>query len=70
MYESPLFLAAHDEDGGGRSVPTTPLQLAAPGNALYLHTAISVYGLYCILTCFSTGSASDCVYRVSAFRQC
>ncbi|CAF94122.1 unnamed protein product, partial [Tetraodon nigroviridis] len=30
MYESPLFLAAHDEDGGGRSVPTTPLQLAAP----------------------------------------
>lgn len=36
MYESPLFLAAHDEDGGGRSVPTTPLQLAAPGNALFL----------------------------------
>lgn len=32
MYESPLFLAAHDEDGGGRSVPTTPLQVAAPGN--------------------------------------
>lgn len=31
MYESPLFLAAHDEDGGGRSVPTTPLQVAAPG---------------------------------------
>ncbi|XP_020791648.2 nucleoprotein TPR isoform X2 [Boleophthalmus pectinirostris] len=30
MYESPLFLAAHDEDGGGRSVPTTPLQVAAP----------------------------------------
>uniref|UniRef100_A0AAQ4R059 Translocated promoter region a, nuclear basket protein n=1 Tax=Gasterosteus aculeatus aculeatus TaxID=481459 RepID=A0AAQ4R059_GASAC len=32
MYESPLFLAAHDEDGGGRSVPTTPLQVAAPGD--------------------------------------
>uniref|UniRef100_A0A8C7YYH4 Nucleoprotein TPR n=1 Tax=Oryzias sinensis TaxID=183150 RepID=A0A8C7YYH4_9TELE len=30
LYESPLFLAAHDEDGGGRSVPTTPLQVAAP----------------------------------------
>uniref|UniRef100_A0A665W8A3 Nucleoprotein TPR n=1 Tax=Echeneis naucrates TaxID=173247 RepID=A0A665W8A3_ECHNA len=30
MYESPLFLPANDEDGGGRSVPTTPLQVAAP----------------------------------------
>uniref|UniRef100_A0A674DCX3 Nucleoprotein TPR n=1 Tax=Salmo trutta TaxID=8032 RepID=A0A674DCX3_SALTR len=30
MYESPLFLAAHDEESGGRSVPTTPLQVAAP----------------------------------------
>uniref|UniRef100_A0A3Q3IRA9 Nucleoprotein TPR n=1 Tax=Monopterus albus TaxID=43700 RepID=A0A3Q3IRA9_MONAL len=30
IYESPLFLAANDEDGGGRSVPTTPLQVAAP----------------------------------------
>ncbi|XP_059914810.1 nucleoprotein TPR isoform X2 [Gadus macrocephalus] len=30
MYESPLFLAAHEEEGGGRSVPTTPLQIAAP----------------------------------------
>ncbi|XP_035278729.1 nucleoprotein TPR isoform X1 [Anguilla anguilla] len=30
MYESPLFLAAHDEESGGRSVPTTPLQIAAP----------------------------------------
>uniref|UniRef100_A0A3B3T983 Nucleoprotein TPR n=1 Tax=Paramormyrops kingsleyae TaxID=1676925 RepID=A0A3B3T983_9TELE len=30
MYESPLFLAAHEEDSGGRSVPTTPLQVAAP----------------------------------------
>lgn len=32
MYESPLFLAAHDEESGGRSVPTTPLQVAAPGS--------------------------------------
>ncbi|XP_062873069.1 nucleoprotein TPR isoform X2 [Trichomycterus rosablanca] len=32
MYESPLFLAAHDEESGGRSVPTTPLQVAAPVN--------------------------------------
>lgn len=32
MYESPLFLAAHDDESGGRSVPTTPLQVAAPGS--------------------------------------
>lgn len=36
MYESPLFLAAHDEDGGGRSVPTTPLQVAAPGKTMLI----------------------------------
>lgn len=30
MYESPLFLASHEEESGGRSVPTTPLQVAAP----------------------------------------
>ncbi|XP_067218457.1 nucleoprotein TPR isoform X1 [Chanodichthys erythropterus] len=30
MYECPLFLPAHDEESGGRSVPTTPLQVAAP----------------------------------------
>ncbi|MBN3321592.1 TPR protein, partial [Atractosteus spatula] len=30
MYETPLFLAAHEEESGGRSVPTTPLQVAAP----------------------------------------
>lgn len=30
MYESPLLFTAHDDDGGGRSVPTTPLQVAAP----------------------------------------
>lgn len=32
MYESPLFLASHEEDSGGRSVPTTALQVAAPVN--------------------------------------
>ncbi|XP_058890821.1 nucleoprotein TPR-like isoform X3 [Acipenser ruthenus] len=32
MYETPLFLAAHEEESGGRSVPTTPLQIAAPVN--------------------------------------
>ncbi|KAK1165301.1 translocated promoter region b, nuclear basket protein isoform X1 [Acipenser oxyrinchus oxyrinchus] len=32
MYETPLFLAAHEEESGGRSVPTTPLQVAAPVN--------------------------------------
>ncbi|XP_028817852.1 nucleoprotein TPR-like isoform X3 [Denticeps clupeoides] len=32
LYESPLFLASHEEEPGGRSVPTTPLQVAAPAN--------------------------------------
>ncbi|MGH0157660.1 UNVERIFIED_CONTAM: hypothetical protein FKN15_053812 [Acipenser sinensis] len=32
MYETPLFLAAHEEESGGRSVPTTPLQVTAPVN--------------------------------------
>lgn len=36
MYESPLFLAGHEEDSGGRSVPTTALQVAAPGMCLLL----------------------------------
>uniref|UniRef100_A0A8C9U3P9 Nucleoprotein TPR n=1 Tax=Scleropages formosus TaxID=113540 RepID=A0A8C9U3P9_SCLFO len=30
MYESPQFLSGHEDDSGGRSVPTTPLQVAAP----------------------------------------
>ncbi|XP_030582625.1 translocated promoter region b, nuclear basket protein [Archocentrus centrarchus] len=33
MFESPLFLATHEEESGGRSVPTTPLQVAAPVTA-------------------------------------
>uniref|UniRef100_A0A665W9I2 Nucleoprotein TPR n=1 Tax=Echeneis naucrates TaxID=173247 RepID=A0A665W9I2_ECHNA len=37
MYESPLFLAAHEEDSGGRSVPTTPLQVSAPGIRVFLN---------------------------------
>lgn len=36
MYESPLFLATHEEESGGRSVPTTPSQVAAPGICLCL----------------------------------
>lgn len=36
MYESPLFLAPHEEESGGRSVPTTPLQVSAPGMSLIL----------------------------------
>uniref|UniRef100_A0A7N9ASS5 Nucleoprotein TPR n=1 Tax=Mastacembelus armatus TaxID=205130 RepID=A0A7N9ASS5_9TELE len=44
MYESPLFLAAHDEDGGGRSVPTTPLQVAAPGKT-HSHIIVSVLNI-------------------------
>ncbi|XP_035032393.2 translocated promoter region b, nuclear basket protein isoform X4 [Hippoglossus stenolepis] len=30
IYESPLFLTTHEEESGGRSVPTTPLQVTAP----------------------------------------
>ncbi|KAK7133660.1 hypothetical protein R3I94_015507 [Phoxinus phoxinus] len=29
MYDSSVFLGAHEEESGGRSVPTTPLQIAA-----------------------------------------
>lgn len=36
MYESPLFLATQEEESGGRSVPTTPLQVAAPGIFVHL----------------------------------
>ncbi|XP_029285243.1 translocated promoter region b, nuclear basket protein [Cottoperca gobio] len=32
MYESPLFLAPHEDESGGRSVPTTPSQVSAPVN--------------------------------------
>uniref|UniRef100_A0A8C8I153 Nucleoprotein TPR n=1 Tax=Oncorhynchus tshawytscha TaxID=74940 RepID=A0A8C8I153_ONCTS len=32
MYDSPLFLPGHEDESGGRSVPTTPLQVAAPVN--------------------------------------
>lgn len=30
LFESPLFSATHEEESGGRSVPTTPLQVSAP----------------------------------------
>lgn len=49
MYESPLFLATHDEESGGRSVPTTPLQVAAPGISVHVdlkdgwHFALSIW---------------------------
>ncbi|XP_072536890.1 translocated promoter region b, nuclear basket protein isoform X2 [Salminus brasiliensis] len=33
MYDGPLFLPPHEEESGGRSVPTTPLQVAAPVTA-------------------------------------
>ncbi|XP_075689568.1 nucleoprotein TPR isoform X2 [Rhinoderma darwinii] len=38
MYETPLFLA-HEEESGGRSVPTTPLQVAAPVSVFAEHPA-------------------------------
>ncbi|XP_060722892.1 translocated promoter region b, nuclear basket protein isoform X3 [Tachysurus vachellii] len=33
MYDSPMFLPAYEDSAGGRSVPTTPLQVAAPVTA-------------------------------------
>ncbi|KAM4548847.1 translocated promoter region b, nuclear basket protein isoform 3-T3 [Odontesthes bonariensis] len=30
LYESSLYLTPHEEESGGRSVPTTPLQVTAP----------------------------------------
>ncbi|GAA6068461.1 translocated promoter region b, nuclear basket protein isoform X1, partial [Tachysurus ichikawai] len=33
MYDSPMFLPAYEDTAGGRSVPTTPLQVAAPVSA-------------------------------------
>uniref|UniRef100_A0A8C1GKS6 Nucleoprotein TPR n=1 Tax=Cyprinus carpio TaxID=7962 RepID=A0A8C1GKS6_CYPCA len=37
MYESTVFLGAHEEESGERSVPTTPLQIASPGMYKSLH---------------------------------
>uniref|UniRef100_A0A8C2I966 Nucleoprotein TPR n=1 Tax=Cyprinus carpio TaxID=7962 RepID=A0A8C2I966_CYPCA len=37
MYESTVFLGAHEEESGGRSVPTTPLQIASPGMYKSMH---------------------------------
>uniref|UniRef100_A0A672QC02 Nucleoprotein TPR n=1 Tax=Sinocyclocheilus grahami TaxID=75366 RepID=A0A672QC02_SINGR len=37
MFESSVFLGAHEEESGGRSVPTTPLQIAAPGMYKSMH---------------------------------
>ncbi len=37
MYESSVYLGAHEEESGGRSVPTTPLQIAAPGTNKTMH---------------------------------
>uniref|UniRef100_A0A8C1GII3 Nucleoprotein TPR n=1 Tax=Cyprinus carpio TaxID=7962 RepID=A0A8C1GII3_CYPCA len=34
MYESTVFLGAHEEESGERSVPTTPLQIASPVTVL------------------------------------
>ncbi|XP_053098080.1 translocated promoter region b, nuclear basket protein isoform X1 [Pangasianodon hypophthalmus] len=33
IYDSPLFLPTHEDSPGGRSVPTTPLQVTAPVTA-------------------------------------
>uniref|UniRef100_A0A8D2J5L1 Nucleoprotein TPR n=1 Tax=Varanus komodoensis TaxID=61221 RepID=A0A8D2J5L1_VARKO len=38
IYETPLFLG-HEEESGGRSVPTTPLQVAAPVSVFTESTA-------------------------------
>uniref|UniRef100_A0AAR2LMH3 Nucleoprotein TPR n=1 Tax=Pygocentrus nattereri TaxID=42514 RepID=A0AAR2LMH3_PYGNA len=57
MYESPLFLAAHDEESGGRSVPTTPLQVAAPGSQSH-HSLITTAHLLLHSLCWSSSSPS------------
>lgn len=69
MYESPLFLAAHDEDGGGRSVPTTPLQVAAPGQPTptgpFISPALFLYLSFLLLSNFVV-CFSDRLYREHA----
>lgn len=43
LFESPLFLASHEEEGGGRSVPTTPLQVSAPGISFWYELICSMF---------------------------
>uniref|UniRef100_A0A8C9ZWD0 Nucleoprotein TPR n=1 Tax=Sander lucioperca TaxID=283035 RepID=A0A8C9ZWD0_SANLU len=57
MYESPSFLATHEEESGGRSVPTTPSQVAAPGSRLRLSQSIP--SMLCVCVCGSVYSRSS-----------
>uniref|UniRef100_A0AAQ4RTB8 Nucleoprotein TPR n=1 Tax=Gasterosteus aculeatus aculeatus TaxID=481459 RepID=A0AAQ4RTB8_GASAC len=59
IYESPLFLATHEESGG-RSFPTTPLQVATPGSGLLLsvnYMTVQCYLIPCVCAVDSRPSA-------------
>lgn len=60
MYDSSVFLGAHEEESGGRSVPTTPLQIAAPGMYKITHPFLGSYDICSIVTlsyCFIDNSS-------------
>lgn len=78
MYESPLFLATHEEESGGRSVPTTPLQVAAPGISMgrscrtadisqmgHLLSVICFYMFLSPVSVFSEAAPSDSTEQAS-----
>uniref|UniRef100_A0A8C1GJI5 Nucleoprotein TPR n=1 Tax=Cyprinus carpio TaxID=7962 RepID=A0A8C1GJI5_CYPCA len=46
MYESTVFLGAHEEESGERSVPTTPLQIASPVGVECVFIKITVSDKY------------------------
>lgn len=50
MYDSSVFLGAHEEESGGRSVPTTPLQIAAPGMYKITHPFLVSSNICSIVT--------------------
>lgn len=60
MYDSSVFLGAHEEESGGCSVPTTPLQFAAPGMYKITHPFLGSYDICSIVTlsyCFIDNSS-------------
>lgn len=68
MYESPLFLPTHDEESGGRSVPTTPLQVAAPGEQL-VEVRLWLFGWYCKWLLNETVLLLSFVWTVTVFTE-
>lgn len=55
MYDSPLFLSTHEDSPGGRSVPTTPHQVASPGMCASNTNT-------CMQTCLRTHSQRDTLF--------